>query len=45
MGKLDRSAKVQETTICDVLRTMSERLDVPADRFGDSRRIVKELLG
>ncbi len=45
MGKLDRSAKVQETTICDVLRTMSERLDVPADRFGDSRRSVKELLG
>ncbi len=45
MGKLDRAAKVQETTICDVLRTMSERLDVPADRFGDSRRSVKELLG
>jgi hypothetical protein len=44
MGKLDKSAKVQETTICDVHRTMSERLDVPADRFGDSRRVAQELL-
>lgn len=44
MGKLDRSAKVQETTICDVLRTMSERLGVPSERFGDSRRSVSELL-
>jgi hypothetical protein len=44
MGKLDKSAKVQDTTVCDVLRTMSERLDVPADRFGDSRQVIQELL-
>jgi len=36
--------KPDETTVCDVLRTMSERLGVPAERFGDSRRVVSELL-
>jgi hypothetical protein len=31
-------------TVCDVLRTMSERLSVAAERFGDSRKVVSEIL-
>lgn len=43
-GHSDKKAKPEQTTICDVLRTMSERLGVPAEGFGDSRRVVHELL-
>ncbi|MBA4067484.1 MAG: hypothetical protein C0501_28000 [Isosphaera sp.] len=43
-GRVDRAVKAEETTVCDVLRTVSERLGVPAERFGDSRRVVNELL-
>ena len=43
-GQLDKAVQPDETTACDVLRTMSERLGVPAERFGDSRRVVSELL-
>ncbi|MCE2726557.1 MAG: DUF1552 domain-containing protein [Planctomycetaceae bacterium] len=43
-GQLDRNVKRDETTVCDVLRTMSERLGVPAEGFGNSRRVVNELL-
>jgi hypothetical protein len=43
-GQLDRGVKPVETSVCDVLRTMSERLGVPAEGFGDSRRVVQELL-
>jgi hypothetical protein len=43
-GRVIRDVRPQETTVCDVLRTMSERLSVPAERFGDSRRVVSEIL-
>lgn len=43
-GQLDRTVKPDETTVCDVLRTMSERLGVPAERFGNNRKVVRELL-
>lgn len=43
-GQLDKSAKREETSVCDVLRTMSERLGVSAAGFGDSRCVVNELL-
>ena len=43
-GRLDKSVKPEETTVCDVLRTMSERLGVSAEGFGDSRQVVRELL-
>lgn len=43
-GQVDKSAKPEQTTVCDVLRTMSERLGVSAAGFGDSRRVVNELL-
>jgi hypothetical protein len=43
-GRLNRDVRPQETTVCDVLRTMSERLGVPAERFGDSRKTVSEIL-
>lgn len=44
MGKTDKKIKPAETTVCDVLRTMMERLGVPARGFGDSHRLVNELL-
>lgn len=43
-GQLDKGVKPDEATVCDVLRTMSERLGVPAERFGDSRRTLAEML-
>lgn len=43
-GQPDKGVKPEETTVSDVLRTMSERLGVPAAGFGDSRRVVDELL-
>ncbi len=43
-GQIDKSAKPDATTVCDVLRTMSERLGVSAEGFGDSRRVISELL-
>ena len=43
-GRPIRDVRPQETSVCDLLRTMSERLGVRAERFGDSRRVVTELL-
>jgi hypothetical protein len=43
-GQPEKGVKPEETTVSDVLRTMSERLGVPAAGFGDSRRVVDELL-
>ena len=40
-GNLEKSVLWQKVSRDE----MSERLDVPGDRFGDSRRSVKELLG
>jgi hypothetical protein len=43
-GQLDKSVKRDETTVCDLLRTMSERLGVPAEGFGNSRKVISEIL-
>jgi hypothetical protein len=44
MGQLEKGVKPEETTVSDVLRTMSERLGVAAAGFGGSRRVIDELL-
>ena len=45
-GRLDKfyTGRMQETTVCDLHRTLSERLGVPAPAFGDSRRTLDEIL-
>ena len=39
-----KDVKPDQTTISDLLRTISERLGVPAPGFGDSSKVIGELL-
>jgi hypothetical protein len=43
-GQTEKGVEPEETTVSDVLRTISERLGVAAAGFGGSRRVVDELL-